>query len=60
MPNRLTDFIYELTEVFNQFYGACKVIDSEEEASRLLLVHATANVMRQTFELLGITPLERI
>jgi len=60
MPNRLTEYLYDLTEVFNQFYQECKVIGSEQEASRLLLVEATARVMRQCFELLGITPLHRI
>mmetsp|Transcript_4226 Transcript_4226/g.7721 ORF Transcript_4226/g.7721 Transcript_4226/m.7721 type:complete len:596 (+) Transcript_4226:519-2306(+) len=60
MPNRLTDYLYDLTEVFNQFYQNCKVIGSEEEESRLLLVEATAKVMRQCFTLLGIATLDRI
>jgi arginyl-tRNA synthetase len=37
-----------------------QVIGSEQEDSRLLLVEATARVMRQVFYLLGITPLYRI
>lgn len=60
MPNRLTDYLYSLSETFNGFYTECKVLGSEQEESRLLLVEATARVMRQCFSLLGITPLYRI
>jgi len=60
MPNRLTEYLYDLTETFNQFYGECKVVGSENEESRLLLVEATARVMRQCFRLLGIVPLYRL
>ena len=59
-PNRLCDYLYSLTEAFNQFYGSCKVVGSEEEDSRLLLCEATAVVMRQVFALLGLTPLFRL
>ena len=37
-----------------------QVVDSEYEASRLMLCEATAIVMRQCFSLLGIKPLYRI
>ena len=57
---RLTEYLYNLAEVFNQFFGECRVMGSEQEASRTLLAEATARVMRQCFELLGITPLYRI
>ncbi|KXZ44683.1 hypothetical protein GPECTOR_63g12 [Gonium pectorale] len=59
-PNRVTDYLYDLSEKFNSFYVDCKVIGSEQEASRLLLSEATAVVMRKCFELLGIKPLYRI
>ncbi|KAF5828098.1 tRNA synthetases class I (R)-domain-containing protein [Dunaliella salina] len=59
-PNRLTDYLYELSERFNAFYVDCKVLGSEEEGSRLQLVEATARVMRQCFSLLGLIPLYRI
>ncbi len=60
MPNRLTEYLYGLSEAFNGFYTECKVLGSEQEDSRLLLVEATARIMRQCFSLLGITPLYRI
>jgi arginyl-tRNA synthetase len=60
MPNRLTEYLYNLSEAFNAFYQECKVLGSEQEDSRLLLAEATARAMRQCFTLLGITPLYRI
>jgi arginyl-tRNA synthetase len=59
-PNRLTDYLYDLSEKFNSFYSECKVIGSEQEDSRLLLCEATAVVIRQVLYLLGIKPLYRI
>ena len=60
LPNRLTEYLYALSEAFNSFYTECQVIGSDAEASRLLLAEATAEVMRACFKLLGITPLYRI
>lgn len=60
MPNRITEFLYDLSGIFNSFYAECKVVGSEEEESRLQLCEATAAIMRQCFALLGITPLYRI
>lgn len=37
-----------------------QVLGSEQEDSRLLLCEATAMIMRQCFQLLGIKPLYRI
>ena len=60
MPNRITEYLYSLSEAFNSFYTECKVLGSPEEDSRLLLSETTAVVMRACFQLLGITPLYRI
>ena len=62
MPNRLTDYLYDLSAKFNEFYAVCTVLGSPEQASRLQLCEATALVMRQCFELLGIeyAPLMRL
>jgi arginyl-tRNA synthetase len=60
VPHRVTEYLYELSGVFNQFYTECQVVGTPEEASRLLLCEATAVVMRQCFQLLGITALYRI
>ena len=49
-------------ETFLEYNAAARlqVAGSEYEDSRLLLCEATALIMRQTFKLLGITPLYRI
>ncbi|XP_078159698.1 arginine--tRNA ligase, cytoplasmic-like isoform X1 [Carex rostrata] len=60
LPNVLCEYLYNLSEIFNQFYTNCRVIDSPEETSRLLLCQATAIVMRQCFVLLGITPVFKL
>merc|ERR1712137_437066 len=54
VPNRITEYIYELSQLFSEFYNECKINGSEEEESRLLLAEATAVVMRKCFELLGL------
>ncbi|KAJ4781285.1 Arginine--tRNA ligase [Rhynchospora pubera] len=60
LPNVLCEYLYNLSEIFNQFYTNCRVIDSPEETSRLLLCEATATVMRKCFELLGIKPVFKL
>ncbi|KAJ4798185.1 Arginine--tRNA ligase [Rhynchospora pubera] len=60
LPNVLCEYLYNLSEMFNQFYTNCRVIDSPEETSRLLLCEATATVMRKCFELLGINPVFKL
>ena len=35
LPNRLTDYLYELAEHFNVFFRDCRVEGSPEEKSRL-------------------------
>ncbi|CAA6660972.1 unnamed protein product [Spirodela intermedia] len=60
LPNVLCEYLYNLSETFTRFYTSCQVIGSAEESSRLLLCEATAVVMRQCFELLGIEPVYKI
>lgn len=54
LPHRITEYLYDLSAVFNQFYTECQVVGSPEEESRLLLCEATARTMRACFHLLGI------
>ena len=62
MPSKICDYMYEVSVKFNEFYSECNVLQSEEptRSSRLLLCEATARVLRQCFQLLGITPLMRL
>lgn len=60
MPNRLTDYIYELSTKFNIFFAHCPVVGNEKQDGRLLLCAAAVRVLHCSLELLGITPLDRI
>lgn len=60
LPNRLTDYLYELAEKFNAFFRDCRVEGSLEEASRLLLCEAAARVLKQGLEILGLQTVERM
>ncbi|KAL8432292.1 hypothetical protein Efla_000876 [Eimeria flavescens] len=62
MVHRLAEYMYKLTCLFTEYYTNCKVLDSDEKTrtSRLLLCEATRKVLAVCFNLLGITPLDRI
>jgi arginyl-tRNA synthetase len=60
LPNRLTDYLYELAEKFNGFFRDCRVEGSAEEGSRLVLCELTARVLKQGLELLGLQTVERM
>lgn len=59
-PNRLCEYLYNLTGKFTDFYGECKVVGSEHQASRVLICRATLLVIRKCFDLLGMKPLNRL
>ncbi|GBF79132.1 arginine--tRNA ligase [Aphanothece sacrum] len=62
LPNRLCDYLYELSKKFNRFYENCPVLKSEEpvKTSRLLLSDLTARTIKLGLSLLGISILERM
>ncbi|MGK7945182.1 MAG: arginine--tRNA ligase [Microcystaceae cyanobacterium] len=62
LPNRLCDYLYELSKRFNRFYENCPVLKADEpiKTSRLLLSHLTAQTLKQGLSLLGIPVLERM
>ncbi|KAL3902378.1 MAG: hypothetical protein SGPRY_012090, partial [Prymnesium sp.] len=60
LPNTLCEYAYALTNQFTKFYQACRVIDSPQQNSRILLLSALENVLRKTYQLLGLGYLERI
>ena len=62
-PNLLTQYLYETANVFARFYDQCVVLREPDESlrsSRLLLCDATARVMKQGLELLGIGVAEQM
>jgi arginyl-tRNA synthetase len=62
LPNRLCQYLFELSQKFNQFYDRCPVLQAEEplRTSRLLLCDLTARTLKLGLFLLGIPVLERM
>lgn len=59
-PNLIASYIYELCQKFNSFYNKEKVIGSEKEKERLILVEAFLEVVKNGMKLLGIELVERM
>jgi arginyl-tRNA synthetase len=62
LPNRLCQYLFELSQKFNQFYDKHSVLDVEEpiRTSRLILCDLTAKTLKLGLNLLGIPILERM
>ena len=61
-PNRLCQYLFELSQKFNQFFEQCPVLQAieSEKASRLSLCDITAKTLKLGLSLLGIRVLERM
>ncbi|MBD2310590.1 arginine--tRNA ligase [Desertifilum sp. FACHB-1129] len=62
MPNRLCQYLFELSQKFNQFYDQCPVLQAEKpyRTSRLALSDITARTLKLGLSLLGIAVVERM
>ena len=62
LPNRLCQYLFELSQKFNQFYDQCPVLLAAEpqRTSRLILCNLTARTLKLGLSLLGIPVLERM
>jgi arginyl-tRNA synthetase len=62
LPNRLCQYLFELSQKFNQFYDQCPVLKAEEplRTSRLVLCDVTARTLKLGLSSLGISVLERM
>jgi arginyl-tRNA synthetase len=62
LPNRLCQYLFELSQKFNQFFEQCPVLQSTEpiRTSRLILCNLTAKTLKLGLDLLGISVLERM
>jgi arginyl-tRNA synthetase len=62
LPNRICEYLFELSQKFNQFYENCQVLNAPEpqRTSRLILSDLTARTIRQGLTLLGIPIVERM
>jgi len=61
-PQRLCAYARELAEAFHVFYGQCRVLTDDPvlTTARLVLVDAVRRVLRNTLDLMGVTPVERM
>jgi len=59
-PSIIANYSYQLSQKFNEFYHACPVIGSKQEAFRLALVEAFRQVLKNSLNLLGIETLEKM
>lgn len=55
LPNHLTDYLYTVADKFNAFFRDCRVEGTPQQNERLLLCEATARVLKQGLELLGVS-----
>jgi arginyl-tRNA synthetase len=62
LPNRLCQYLFELSQRFNQFYDRCPILTAPEplKQSRLALAYLTASTLKLGLSLLGIRVLDRI
>jgi len=60
LPNRLTDYLYNLAEKFHAFFRDCRVEGSPQEDSRLLLCEATSRILEKGLAILGLKTLDRM
>jgi arginyl-tRNA synthetase len=62
LPNRLCQYLFELSQKYNQFYDKHSVLQAEEpiRTSRLILSDLTAKTLRLGLDLLGIPVLEQM
>ncbi|KAG7321221.1 hypothetical protein KOW79_015636 [Hemibagrus wyckioides] len=64
----LCDYLYELATTFTEFYDSCYCVEKDRKTGevvkvnmwRMLLCEATAAVMAKGFDILGLTPVQRM
>lgn len=60
LPNRLSDYLYDLAERFHAFFRDCRVEGTPEESSRLALCELTARILKQGLHILGLKTMHRM
>ena len=55
--NLLCDYVYGIATKFSEFYENCKIQGND---SRILITELCKRFMKLSFDLLGLTPIEKI
>ncbi|CRG97754.1 arginine--tRNA ligase, putative [Plasmodium gallinaceum] len=58
--HKLAEYTYDLTTIFTSFYENCKVLNSENEKTRLLLCSITKSLLYICLQLMGMKPIEKL
>lgn len=62
-PAKLIDYSYEVAKTYNKFYNECPILAAELETQknfRLHLTQQTGNIIKESFEIVGIEVPERM
>lgn len=59
-PCILANYVFELSQIFNEFYQFCKVIGTEEESQRIGIIKAFMYIQKSVLSLLGIEIMEKM
>jgi len=59
-PNRLTDYLFDLSQTFSRFYTNNRVLGDQRETTRLALCDLTARAVKLGLGLLGIRCIEEM
>ena len=60
MPNKMTDYIFKLSQAFNAFYRDCPIIGSDQESQRISILQATKLIIETACGILGIKLLNKM
>jgi arginyl-tRNA synthetase len=59
-PTIIANYVYQLSQIFNEFYHDCPVIGSDKEHFRISLVECFRIVIKNALNLIGIDTLEEM
>lgn len=59
-PSLIANYSFHIAQLFNEFYHACPVIGSKEEAFRLALTESFRQILKNSCSLLGIELMEEM
>jgi arginyl-tRNA synthetase len=60
LPNRLSDYLYDLAEKFHAFFRDCRVEGVPQENSRLVLSELTGRILKEGLYILGLKTMDRM
>ena len=59
-PAIIANYAYKLSQIFNEFYHSCPVINSEYETFRISLIEVFKQILKNSLYLLGIETVEKM